>query len=98
MVLLVAVPLTIGSREVLRQEQVTAQARHVTSAWADQRGWTLTDVAYRQGVLTLLLFGPPPAPTDTASLRAALDAAGLAKERVRVSLVVGGSRDLPAVR
>ncbi len=97
MVLLVAVPLTIGSREVLRQEQLTAEARHVTSAWADKRGWELTDVSYRQGVLNLLLFGPPPAPTDTASLRAALDAAGLKNVRVRVSLVVGGSRDLPSL-
>ena len=95
MVLLVAVPLAFGSSQVYREQHIIAQAKPVASTWAGAQGWQVTEVAYRQNALRVVALGPPPE-ADAGSLRAALDAAGLSDVDVRVTLVVGGSKDLPA--
>ena len=95
MVLLVAVPLAFGSSQVYGEQHIIAQAKPVVSTWAGAQGWQVTEVAYRQNALRVVALGPPPE-ADAASLRAALDAAGLSDVDVRVTLVVGGSKDLPA--
>jgi hypothetical protein len=95
MLVLVAVPLGIGSYQVYQQEQIKRRATPVANHWAEASGWLITDVSYRQGLLRIIALGPPPE-LDERQLRRQLDAAGLQKVDARVTLVVGGARDLPA--
>lgn len=91
---LIAVPLGIGSWQVYRQQTILAAAEPVATAWAESEGWLVNEVSYRGDVLRIIAVGPPPEADGTA-LRAALDDAGLADVDARVTLVIGGSRDLP---
>ncbi|WP_205859746.1 DUF389 domain-containing protein [Phycicoccus endophyticus] len=94
-IILVAVPLAVGSRNVVQEQTAVAAARPVAQKWAADQGWTVTDVFLRAGVLHIVSIGRPPE-ADAESLRAALDRAGLADTDVDVTLVVGGSVVLPA--
>jgi uncharacterized membrane protein len=94
-VVMVAVPLAIGSAEVLKEQAAISRARPVAEVWAESQGWWISDINYRQDALRIVALGPPPS-IDAESLRDQLDAAGLADVNVRVTLVIGGSRDLPA--
>jgi uncharacterized membrane protein len=96
-VVLVAVPLGVGSSVVVQQEAVLTRASPIATAWADAQGWQVSEISVRQGVLRIVALGPPPAIQEDG-LRDALDRAGLADVDARVTLVLGGSRDLPAKR
>ena len=95
LVVLVAVPLAWGSYQVVEEQRTTSTARPVAEGWAAADGWDVVAVAYRQGQLQIGAVGPAPVP-DTAALRAELSAAGLRDVPVRLSLVVGGTQELPA--
>lgn len=95
LVVVVAVPLGIGSYHVFRDQAIVVAAQPVARQWAEARSWDVVGVTVREGVLQVAASGPPPS-ADGASLRRALDEAGLADVPARVSLVVGGSQDLPA--
>jgi len=95
MLVLVAVPLGIGSYQVYQQEQIKRRATPVANEWAEASGWLVTDVSYRQGLLRIIALGPPPQ-LDEKQLRRQLDDAGLEDVDARVTLVVGGARDLPS--
>ncbi len=92
---LVAIPLAFGTADVVNQTRILSRATPVAEEWAAAKGWLVTEVTYRQGVLRILALGPPPE-IEEESLRLALDAAGLGEVDARVTLVIGGSRDLPA--
>lgn len=93
----VAFPLGLGSASVVEQERVVAQAQPIAEAWAEEQGWLVSDITFRQGSLRVVALGPPPTLTP-GELRTRLDEAGLSRVNVRVTLVLGGSRDLPATR
>jgi len=93
-VVLVAVPLGIGSVQVAQQQATINLARPVAQSWATSQGWQISDLSYRQDVLRIVALGPPPS-IDAAALRDQLDAAGLSDVDARVTLVIGGSRYLP---
>jgi uncharacterized hydrophobic protein (TIGR00271 family) len=95
LLVLVAVPLTLGSYQVLSDQRTIGAARPVAERWADAQGWEIVSVGLQQGELQIAAAGPPPA-ADVEPLRDALDTAGLADVPVRVSLVVGGTWELPA--
>jgi Domain of unknown function (DUF389) len=95
LLLLVAVPLSIGSYQVAVAQYSVSAARPVADRWAAEQGWEIVGLDFRQGELQVAAAGPPPA-ADAGSLRQALDAAGLADVPARLSLVVGGTRELPA--
>jgi uncharacterized hydrophobic protein (TIGR00271 family) len=95
LVVLVAVPLGIGSYQALRTQSIVAAAQPVAEDWAESQSWDVVDVTMQQGVLLVSAVGPPPT-ADPTSLRRDLDAAGLSDVAVTVSLAVGGSRELPA--
>jgi uncharacterized hydrophobic protein (TIGR00271 family) len=95
LVLVVAVPLAIGSYRVFRDHTIVVTAQPVAERWAATHSWDVVGVTVREGVLQVAAAGPPPS-ADGASLRRALDEAGLADVPAHLSLVVGGSRDLPA--
>jgi uncharacterized hydrophobic protein (TIGR00271 family) len=96
-VAVIAVPLGIGSSLVLQQELVVARATPAASAWAESQGWQVSDISFRQGTLRIVALGPPPS-IQEVGLRERLDQAGLAEVDARVTLVLGGSRDLPGRR
>ena len=93
--LLISAPLAVGSWQVYRQQVVIARAQPVAAAWAESEGWLIDDVTYRGDILRIIALGPPPE-ADGEALRRALDDAGLQDVDARVTLVIGGSRDLPA--
>ncbi|MEJ2865386.1 hypothetical protein [Actinomycetospora flava] len=93
--IVVAVPLGVGSYQVFRAQSIVTAAQPVADDWARSRSWQVVDVTMQQGVLQIVAGGPPPG-ADPGALRAALDGAGLADVSVRLSEVLGGSRDLPA--
>ncbi len=95
LVVLVAIPLGVGSYHVLTEQRTTIAARPVAERWAADAGWEVVTVAYGQGRLQIAAVGPAPVP-DAASLRADLSAAGLDGVPVRLSLVVGDTQDLPS--
>ena len=92
-----AVPLGIGSAVVVQQEIVVSRAAPVAADWAEDQGWQVADISLRQGTLRILALGPPPT-IQEAGLRQRLDDAGLADVDAEVTLVLGGSRELPANR
>jgi uncharacterized hydrophobic protein (TIGR00271 family) len=93
-VLVVAVPLGWGTALAAVEQQVVTRAQPVAERWAEAEGWLITDVAYRQDTLVVVALGSYPE-ADADALRADLDAAGLGSVDTRVTLVIGGSKDLP---
>ncbi len=93
-VVVVAVPLGIGSWHVIQEQVLIAQAKPVAERWAEDQGWRVTKISVRRGELQVAALGRPPEASDKA-LRAALDDAGLEDVDVTVSLVLGGTRQLP---
>ncbi len=95
LVVLVAVPLGIGSYQVVVEQQTTTTARPIAERWAAADGWKVVSVAYGQGRLQIAAVGPAPVP-DAGPLRTDLSDAGLGDVPVRLSLVVGDTQDLPS--
>ena len=95
MLAVVAVPLSIGSAQAAHEQWVIRQAKPAADAWARGQGWEVQQVAYRQGALYVVAVGQPPE-ADEDELRADLDDAGLSGVDVEVTLLVGGSKRLPA--
>lgn len=94
-VLVLTVPLALGSTAVVQRELTVSRAQQPATEWAEAQGWQITDISYRQGMLRIVALGPPPEILETG-LRERLDAAGLKDVDVRVTLVFGGSQDIPA--
>ncbi|GAA4916747.1 putative hydrophobic protein (TIGR00271 family) [Actinomycetospora succinea] len=90
----VAVPLGVGSYQTFRGQRILTAAQPVVAQWAQARSWQVVDVTWSQGVLQVVAAGPPPA-ADPASLRGALDGAGLTAVPARLSEVLGGTTELP---
>ncbi len=93
-VVAVAIPLSAGSWHVLREQLIVASAQPVAVEWAESQGWRITEVEYRNGVLRIVALGALPE-ARSLSLRADLDAAGLQDVPASVTLLVGGTKDLP---
>lgn len=93
-VILIAVPLAYGSAVVVQQQLIVSKATPIATDWASSQGWQVSDVNYRQDTLRIVALGPPPT-IQELGLRERLDQAGLTGVKVRVTLVLGGSKDLP---
>lgn len=94
-VVLVAVPLGVGSYRVFADSTTIAGVRPVAEQWATAASWRLVNVSGTADAVQIAVVGPPPGP-DVALLRRELDRAGYAGVAVQVSLVLGGTRELPA--
>jgi len=66
----------------------------VAEQWAADEGWLVIEVAFQQGVLEIKALGSFPE-ANADELRADLDAAGLEEVDTRVTLVIGGTKELP---
>ncbi|MGB7961934.1 MAG: DUF389 domain-containing protein [Propionicimonas sp.] len=93
-VLAVALPLAWGTLLAAVEQQIVRHAQPVAEQWAADEGWLVTDLSYRNEVLQIVALGSLPE-ADPAKLREALDAVGLASVDTRVTLVLGGSKELP---
>lgn len=87
-------PLAAGSAVVIQQEITTAKAGPVANRWAEDQGWQISDIDVRQGNLVIVAIGPAPM-IDDGDLRQKLDAVGLEDVDVKLTLVLGGTHQLP---
>jgi uncharacterized hydrophobic protein (TIGR00271 family) len=88
--LLVAVPLTVGTVTVIRAQLLEQRVAAVARDWAESVGWQIRSVDLRQETIVVVAIGPPPA-ADADRFRTALDDAGLDEVTVEVTLLVGGT-------
>ncbi|WP_327176592.1 DUF389 domain-containing protein [Streptomyces sp. NBC_01335] len=93
--LLVAVPLTIGSVKVARDRLLAADAQPVAERWAEDGNWQIASVDARDGVVVIGVVGLPPQPAP-AALREALDRGGLSGADLELHLVGGRTQWCPA--
>jgi uncharacterized hydrophobic protein (TIGR00271 family) len=91
LVLVVVVPLAIGTANVVRDSRLVTSAQPVAQSWAAQAGWQVTTVEAVNGTVVVTALGPPPE-VAVADLRQALNDAGLADHDLSVRLIVGGTR------
>lgn len=94
LIVVVAVPLSIGSARVVADRLDEAAASPIAREWAQTQGWRVASLEVRDGTLRLVAIGAPPE-AEPETLRAELDEAGIELDLL-VSLVVGGQRELPA--
>jgi uncharacterized hydrophobic protein (TIGR00271 family) len=94
-VVVIAVPLGLGSLTAALEQRIVRQAQPVAETWAADEGWIITKVAYQNGALVIQALGSPPE-ADADALRADLDAAGLAYVDTKVTLVIGGTKEFPS--
>lgn len=93
-VAIVAIPLAWGSVIAALEQSVVRKAQPVAEKWAEQEGWIITEVAFRQGALRIEALGSPPE-ADADDLRGDLDLAGLGWVDTSVTLILGGTKDFP---
>jgi uncharacterized hydrophobic protein (TIGR00271 family) len=91
LVVIVAIPLGIGSINVAYDQLTATKARPVAEAWAANAGWQVATVDVINRTVVVTALGPPPE-VDVEDLRVALNEAGLAKNDLSIRLVVGGTR------
>ena len=96
-VALVAIPLGYGSAVVVQQEVVLSKAAPAAQAWAESQGWQISNIELRDNVLRIVAVGPPPT-IQEQTLRQRLDEAGLQNVDAKVTLVLGGSKDIPGTK
>jgi hypothetical protein len=94
-VVLVAIPLTLGTVTVAKDQRLTRRARPVAEQWAHDAGWQIVSVNAVNGDVEITALGPPPQ-LDVSVLRADFDAHGLAGADLTVRLVDGGARSCPS--
>ena len=79
---------------VVQQEVVISKATPAARAWAEAQGWQMSNIELRDNVLRIIAVGPPPT-IQEVGLRQRLDDAGLKDVDAKVTLILGGSKDLP---
>ncbi|MFD5730429.1 DUF389 domain-containing protein [Streptomyces sp. NPDC058368] len=94
-VVLVAVPLTVGTVGLARDRSLAADARPVAERWAATGKWQIASVEARNGIVVIGVLGLPPQPAPTA-LREALDDHGMRDADLELHLVGGRTHWCPA--
>jgi uncharacterized hydrophobic protein (TIGR00271 family) len=95
LVVLVAIPLAIGTQAVAEDQRLASLGQPIAEAWARDAGWQVTNVQALNGAIIVTALGPPPQ-ADPADLRVTLNDHGLADAGLTIRLVVGGTRECPA--
>jgi uncharacterized hydrophobic protein (TIGR00271 family) len=95
LVVVVLVPLGIGTANVAADQQMQATATPIAQHWAARAGWQVAVVSVQNAVISVTALGPPP-DIEPSTLRKELDAAGLTDADLVIRLVVGGTRVCPA--
>ncbi|NUP51142.1 MAG: DUF389 domain-containing protein [Catenulispora sp.] len=95
LLVLVAVPLTVGTIAITTDRRLAADAGPAARQWAQAHGWEVESVAAENGKVEITVLGLPPAP-DPEGLRAAVDRAGGRNAPLLVHVIGGGSLSCPA--
>lgn len=93
--ILVAIPLAIGSVSIAQDRNLEAQTLPIARGWATDAGWDISAVRAVQHRLIVTALGEPPE-ADPSGLRVALNEAGYSDVSVDIVLVIGGGRTCPA--
>lgn len=97
MVVLVTVPLSIGTLKIVLDQRIQFIATPIAQDWAQAEGWDVEQVEVNSNVVSVSALGQPPE-IDPTVLRQQLDDAGLSSTDLEVELVVGGSEDYPGTK
>jgi uncharacterized hydrophobic protein (TIGR00271 family) len=95
LIVVVLVPLTIGTLNVAGDQSLQRSATPIAESWAAKAGWQVAVVNVQNRVISVTALGPPP-DIEAASLRKELNAAGMSGADLVIRLVVGGTRVCPA--
>ena len=95
LVVVVLVPLGIGTANVTLDQRLKVQATPIAQDWAARAGWEVAVVSVQSRVISVTALGPPP-DIEASSLRKELNAAGLSGYDLVIRLVVGGTRSCAA--
>ena len=93
-VILVAIPLTYGSKKVIREAHLIFTTAPLAEQWAQANAWKVVNLRVKNSEIHITAFGPKPE-LKAEKLREALDDAGYADLDLVVDLVTGGTRKLP---
>jgi len=93
-VALITLPLGYGTINVVRDEWAKYQLAPVAEEWAEADGWKIAEYDVTDLTLEIVAVGPPPE-LDPEILRETLDEEGFPDINLQVSLVVGGTTELP---
>jgi uncharacterized hydrophobic protein (TIGR00271 family) len=91
LLVVVAVPLAIGTLNVAYDQVVQAKATPIAQAWAAKAGWQVTTVQVVNRTIVVTALGPPPE-IEPDVLRKQLNDAGYGIDDLVIRLVVGGTR------
>lgn len=93
-VLLISIPLTVGTITITRDELLKATVTPLAQEWTDARGWLLSgvDVRSMDATITIIGNGDPP---DGSSLRASLTDAGYGDASLQIIQLSGASQSCP---
>jgi uncharacterized hydrophobic protein (TIGR00271 family) len=95
LVVIVAIPLAVGSAAVARDQLLEAKVRPLAVSWASKAEWTLTDIAVSDGTIEVAAIGAPP-DVKPEDLRKQLNENGVVDADLIVVLATGGGRMCPA--
>ncbi|MGB7448789.1 MAG: DUF389 domain-containing protein [Ornithinimicrobium sp.] len=97
LLLLVSVPLALGSGSALLQHYLAGQVQDVADDWAKEENWVVTDVSVSNNFgdfnVAVRAVGQPPE-ANKQTFRRKLDAAGLESVEVEMTLLFGGQVNL----
>jgi uncharacterized hydrophobic protein (TIGR00271 family) len=94
LVLLVSVPLAVGTWNAAQDELIASKAEPLAEAWASQNDWLVSGLRVQYGEVIITALGAPPN-ADPAELRAAMNENGLESSDLTVRLVLGGAAECP---
>ncbi len=86
MLVVVGLPLSFTSADIAARSITEAAVHDEVNRWSVDAGWSLTNLIYSRGEITVYLEGPLPLP-DTVSLETALSSRGVDVDSVRLVLV-----------
>ena len=93
-VVLVAIPLFIGTQKIINDTHTSFYLAPLAEEWAQENDWRVVSLVVREKTIKMVAFGPPPEIT-VDELREAIDEAGYAEHDLEVNLVVGRSKLSP---
>lgn len=95
LVVVVAIPLGLGTLSVGLDEQLASRAKPLADEWASSNRWVVTTLSAADNQVVISALGSPP-DADVTTLRQAFNDNGLADAGLIVRLVLGGSATCPA--
>ncbi len=94
LVVLIALPLSYHTKQLLDENLLRYRVGPIATDWAESNEWLIASLEVSGSAVTVRALGAPPE-ISTDALRTSLDDAGYQDVDLTVQLVVGGSESLP---